>query len=244
MMHSNTDRLSRTIVIASCYNESDKLKAMMTRYPADHDYDILVVDDGSTDGSGEIARQGGAIVARHEDNRGVGAALKTAFTYALENEYEIMVIMAGNNKDEPLEIPRLVEPIKNGEADFVQGSRFTRSGQYGNMPLYRVLATRFHALLFSLFARKWLTESTNGFRAIHRRVLEDPRIDWRQDWLDKYELEPYILFKTIKLGYRHLEAPCTKIYPPRELGQTKMRAFSGWWSILRPIFLLGLGLKK
>ena len=88
-----------------------------------------------------------------------------------------------------------------------------------------------------------MTESTNGFRAFRTALLRDPRINWRQQWLDRYELEPYLLLKAITLGYRHCEVPVTKIYPPHQLGYTKMRPFVDWWSILRPVVYLGLGLR-
>jgi hypothetical protein len=113
------------------------------------------------------------------------------------------------------------------------------------MPAYRVLATRLiHPLIFSIAARKRVTESTNGFRAFRTAILRDPRIDWRQDWLDRYELEPYLMLKAIVLGYRHVEVAVTKIYPPHKIGYTKMRPFIDWWSIIRPIVYLGFGLKK
>ena len=76
------------------------------------------------------------------------------------------------------------------------------------------------------------------------RLLEDPRIALDQSWLDEYELEPYLLFKAIRLGYGFAEVPVTKIYPPRKQGQTKMKPITGWWSILRPLIYLGLGLKE
>ena len=113
------------------------------------------------------------------------------------------------------------------------------------MPAYRLVGTRvIHPLVFSIAARRRVTESTNGFRAFRTSLLRDPRIDWRQPWLDRYELEPYLLFKAITLGYRHREVPVTKIYPPHELGYSKMRPIIDWWSILRPVVYLGLGLKK
>ena len=62
--------------------------------------------------------------------------------------------------------------------------------------------------------------------------------------MDAYGLEVYLLWKVLKLGYRHQEVPCTKIYPPRRIGYTKMKPIVGWWSILRPILLLGLGLRQ
>ncbi|MGH2708655.1 MAG: hypothetical protein ACRDJK_10215, partial [Actinomycetota bacterium] len=115
---------------------------------------------------------------------------------------------------------------------------------FGSMPLYRRIATRLHPVLFSLVARKKVTESTNGFRAISARILSDPRIDLWQDWLDRYELEPYLYLRAIQLGYGTTEVPVTKIYPPRSLGQTKMKPITGWWSMLRPLVYVGLGLKK
>jgi dolichol-phosphate mannosyltransferase len=157
----------------------------------------------------------------------------------------VAVIMAGNNKDAPEEIPLLLAPIAAGTADFVQGSRFLAPGRgFGEMPRYRRLATRLHPLLFSLVAGRRVTESTNGFRAIRLSVLADARIDLHQGWLDQYELEPYLYLKVMRLGYRTTEVPVTKIYPPRALGQTKMRPLSGWWSILRPLVYVGLGLKR
>ncbi len=113
------------------------------------------------------------------------------------------------------------------------------------MPFYRRISTQFvHPLLFSLAARRRVTDSTNGFRAIRLSIFDDERINIRQDWLDHYELEPYIMYKAIRLGYKFTEAPVTKIYPPHAEGYTKMKPITGWWSILRPIFLLGLGIRK
>ena len=124
----------------------------------------------------------GIIVLRNETNQGIGAAMKRVFQYALDHGYDVLVIHAGNDKDDPLEIPSLLEPIANGTADFVQGSRYLGGGGFGNMPAYRVFGTRVvHPLIFSLAARKRVTESTNGFRAFRTAILRDPRIDWRQD---------------------------------------------------------------
>jgi len=75
-------------------------------------------------------------------------------------------------------------------------------------------------------------------------MLNDPRLDLDQRWLNAYELEVYLFFKAIRLGYKVKEVPVTKIYPPHELGYTKMKPITGWWSILRPLVFLGLGLKK
>jgi len=234
----------RVLAATFAYNEGDKIRRTLARHPPARPYDLLVADDGSTDRALD-GIDPGILVLRHETNRGIGATMKEVFQYALDREYDVLVIHAGNDKDEPKEIPVLLDPIVRGEADFVQGSRYLGGGGFGNMPKYRVFSTRvLHPLVFSIAARKRVTESTNGFRAFRTALLRDPRIDWRQPWLDRYELEPYLLLKAIRLGYRHREVPVTKIYPPHEHGYTKMRPVVDWWSILRPVVYLGLGLKK
>jgi len=113
------------------------------------------------------------------------------------------------------------------------------------MAWHRVVATRFvHPAVVGPATGKRVTESTNGFRAFRTALLRDPRIDWRQAWLDRYELEPYLLVKAIVLGYRHREVPVTKIYPERAPGYTKMRPLVDWWSILRPVVCLALRLRR
>ena len=235
----------KVLAAVFAYNEGEKIRRTLCRHPHERPYDLLVMDDGSTDASLDHLPSNGVLLLRNATNQGIGAAMKRVFEYAMDHDYDVLVIQAGNDKDDPLEIPRLLEPILAGKADFVQGSRFLPDGGYGNTPAYRIIATRYlHPLLFSWCVGKRLTETTNGFRAFRTAILRDPRIHWRQSWLDRYELEPYLLYQVIKLGYRHREVPVTKVYPPRAQGYTKMRPITGWWSILRPIFLLGLGLRK
>lgn len=233
------------IAIAPVYNEEPKIAEVIRRTPRGVVDELLVVDDGCTDSSPDIARRLGAQVLPLGALLGVGAALRAGYTYAVKHGYDVAVVMAGNNKDAPEEIPQLLDPIADDRADFVQGSRFLKqAANFGPMPLYRRIATRIHPLLFSLVTGHRVTESTNGFRAIHRRVLEDPNLDLSQPWLDQYELEPYLYIRALQLGYRATEVPVTKVYPPRALGQTKMKPITGWWSILKPLFLVGLGLRR
>ena len=233
------------IAIVPVVNEQAKIATVVTRMPREIVNEVLVIDDGSTDDSAEIARSSGAKVISMDATLGVGAALQIGYDYAISRQYDVTVTVAGNNKDAPEEIPSLLDPIAEGRADFVQGSRFLkREASFGAMPRYRRIATRLHPLLFSLVARRWVTESTNGFRAVRTCILADPRLDLSQTWLRQYELEPYLYLRSIQLGYRTVEVPVTKIYPPKHMGQTKMKPIAGWWSILRPLVYVGFGLRK
>jgi dolichol-phosphate mannosyltransferase len=229
-----------------CWNEELKIGRVCDRFAGVPLDKMMVFDDGSSDKSREVVREKGYEVYDHEQQQGVGSVIRSAIKYARREGYDILVVVAGNDKDRPTEIPRLVQPIIEDGYDFVQGSRYLPEGEFGNMPFYRRLATGFmHPLLFSMAARRRITDSTNGFRAIRVSCFDDERINIDQPWLDKYELEPYIFFKFIRLGYKVREVPVTKIYPPKELGSyTKMKPISGWWSILKPIFLLGMGLRR
>jgi dolichol-phosphate mannosyltransferase len=233
----------KVVLIAPVLDEEVKIGEVVRRAPRDIIDAVLVVDDGSKDRSREVARARGAEVLEMGATVGVGAALRAGFVWARQRKFDVIVVIAGNNKDAPEEIPRLLDRIVAG-ADFVQGSRFLGGGRTGGMPLYRRVATRVHPLLFSLTARKWVSESTNGFRAFRATLLDDARIRLDQSWLDGYELEPYLYWKTIRLGYRTAEVPVTKIYPPKAVGYTKMKPITGWWSMLRPLVLLGLGLRS
>jgi dolichol-phosphate mannosyltransferase len=239
----------RIVAFFAVYNEQSHVASVLDRFVPVLQKgvvdELLVVDDGSTDSTPDVVRLRGVKMIRHPQRRGVGDAIRTAIAYARDGKFDVLVIQAGNDKDRPEEIPRLLQAIMEEGYDFVQGSRYLPGGDFGNMPLYRRLATQFvHPLLFSLITRRRITDSTNGFRAFRLSMLDDPRIDMNQDWLNQYEFEPYLFFKSIKLGYKVKEVPVTKIYPAKELGYTKMKPITGWWSILRPILLLGLGIKK
>jgi dolichol-phosphate mannosyltransferase len=232
----------KVALVVPVWDEEKKIGEVVRRVPRAIVDEVVVVDDGSRDGSAEVARQYGARVLPLGRTVGVGAALRAGFLSIRNQQFDVVVVCAGNNKDAPEEIPRLLDPIVAG-ADFVQGSRYLAGGKTGGMPVYRSIATRIHPILFSLVARKRVSESTNGFRAFRTTLLDDPRIRLSQPWLDAYELEPYLYWKAIRLGYTTCEVPVSKIYPPKQLGYTKMRPVTGWWSMVRPLVFLGLGLR-
>ena len=233
-------------LVGSCaFNEGEKINRVIQKYNDYACYDVLIIDDGSTDGSLSNVPSGiPGTVIQNETTKGAGHCIRQIFDYGRRKGYMAVFFASGNDKDDPKDILKLKNAIEEGY-DFVQGSRYLQGGGYGRMPFYRKISTRFiHPALFSFIVGRRITDSTNGFRAVRLSLLNDPRISIDQDWLDHYELEPYMFYKAVTLGYKFKEVPVTKIYPPKEEGYTKMKSFTGWWSILRPLIYLGLGIKK
>ncbi len=226
----------RVIAIVPVLDEEAKIGNVVRRIPRDLVEQVLVVDDGSRDSSREVAESEGAEVLALGQTKGVGAAIRHGYQTAVRDGFDVAVVLAGNNKDFPEEIPLLLEPIAKGEAVLVQGSRYLAGrADYGQMPFYRRIATRLHPRLMSVVAGQRFTDSTNGFRAATTGLLRDRRLGLDSPELDEYGLEPHLLFMTTRLGYPVVEVSVRKVYPPKHLGQTKMQPVTGWWSILRPL---------
>jgi dolichol-phosphate mannosyltransferase len=236
----------RVLCIAPAWNEGERITRVVGAVPRDAVETTVVVDDGSTDDTAHRAEAAGAVVIRSGKNSGVGAAIRSGIDYAIEHGYDIVVVVSGGGKTPPEQIPRLLDPILKGEADLAQGSRYTEGGEWVRMPLKRRLGTRGYTLLFSLLCRRRVTDASSGFRAIRVSLFDDKRINLWQDWLDRYELEPYLLFKALRLRYRVVEVPVRIEYPADtdKLAYTKMRALTDWWKIFRPVVFLALGIKR
>lgn len=235
----------RVLCVAPAWNEGERIARVVKAVPRDLVETTVVVDDGSTDDTAAYAESGGATVIRSGANRGVGAAIRSGIDYAIEHGYDIVVIVSGGGKTPPEQIPRLLDPIINGEVELAQGSRYLEGGEYLRMPLRRKVGTRGYSVLFSLFCGSRVTDASSGFRAIKLSLFEDKRINLWQDWLDRYELEPYLLFKALRLRHNVKEVPVTIEYPKTDgIAYTKMRAITDWWKIFRPIVFLALGIKK
>lgn len=229
-----------------CYNTDTRTEQTLARVPEARAYDLILVNDGSTDGTREVLQRRQHVAIHHVSNRGVGAAIKTAIKYAQDHGYEFLVILAGNHKDDPQEIPRLVDPLMRGECDYVQGSRFLPGGRWDNLPAFRYSMVKAHARLLTWLTGVRCTDALNGFRAYRLSLFQDPRINIWQAWLDRYELETYVHYQVLTLGYRIREVPVSKIYPPAEqkVKYSHIRPIIDWWSILRPLVLLGLRIKR
>lgn len=232
------------LVTIVTFNEGEKLRSLVSRFPADSNYHLLFIDDGSTDGTFEYLSSHGHQVIRHEQNLGVGYGIREAIRYGRDHRIGIIVVMAGNGKMLPEEIPRLVDPIREDRADYVQGSRNLAGGESPYLPLGRKIAIRLFTGIVNLFLGKKTTDVTCGFRAYRLDLFDDRRIVLSQDWLDRYELEYYIHYKVLTGGYRFAEAPVSMVYPKEGQNYSKIKPFTGWWSILRPWIFLVLRIKK
>lgn len=136
---------------------------------------VVVVNDSSTDDTGVEARRQGADVLPHAVNMGYGGSLETAYLFALREGYDILVQMDGDGQHVAGEIPRLLEPLREGVADVVIGSRYgseSRGGEGITVPWIRKVGHRFFGGLLFLLTRRRFSDPTSGFQALNRHALE------------------------------------------------------------------------
>ena len=234
----------RTLVAFAFLDEAAHLPCLLKRLDGWHTEDIVAVDNGSSDGSADLVRAAG-IEVLEEPVQGLGRCQKRIIHHASARRYDVLVFMAGNGKDDPRQIKRLLQPILDGDSDYVQGSRFLAGGGYPRTPRFRVIAIRLLSRIFSLVTKRCCTDLTNGFRAYRLDLFDDSRINIDQAWLDQYEYEYYLHCKVHSLSYRVCEVPVTKSYPRNQSrSYSKIRPLSGWWSMLRPFFYLATGIKR
>ena len=229
-------------VILPALNEAGKIGRAISRMPRPLVDEVLVVDDGSTDTTAAEAEAAGARVLRHEVNRGVGAAIRTGIVWGQDHGIALIGIMAGDDQDDPNELIRLAEAIVDRGCEFVQGSRYLRGGTRLHQPRSRTIMTIGYSVVFSAVTLHWISDATNGFKLFRTEICRTWPL--QQPWLDRYELEPYLLYQAIRRGCRVCEVPVTKYYPPdRTVGYTKMKGLRDWWRIVRPMLLLTLRIR-
>ncbi len=232
----------KVAVVVPAWNEAGKIGDVVRKVPRRWAATVIVADDCSSDGTGEEARAAGAdVVIRHPQNRGVGAGIRSGLLEAKRRGLEYAAILSGDDQHEPDELPRVLVPLFAGEADLVQGSRWLPGGATPGIPPDRRWLTQLYPWLFRIASGFPITDGTNGLRAFRLSLLDDPRIRIEQDWLDRYELEPYLLMQVIRAGHRVREAPVTVRYHTR--GTTKIRLLRDGWRMLRPLLYLRLGLR-
>lgn len=168
----------KTMAAIPAFNEEKTIGSVLigTQMYVD---EVVVVDDGSTDGTGKIAEQAGATVLRHEENRGYGASIRTCFEYARHNGAEILITLDGDGQHRPELIPRVADPVSRGAADICIGSRFVEGDRVGKVPLYRRVGIGVLTKITNLGTHRnhKLRDAQSGFRAYSKRALEtlDPR---------------------------------------------------------------------
>ena len=178
--------------------------------------DVVIVDSGSTDGSlepGLLDRCGvrGLLVKTGPGK--LSAQLRCGYAFAMDQGYEGVVTIDGNDKDDPEAIPRFIDALRRG-VDFVQASRFVPGGVAENTPKSRDFAIRWiHAPLLSLFSGFHWTDTTQGYRAYSRRLLLDARLALFRHVLANYELLAYVSYRAPRVGMRCEELPTIRRYP-------------------------------
>lgn len=188
------------VVAIPAYNEASTIERVVQSV-SDYADVVLVVDDGSDDGTDRIARRAGATVVRHSENQGYGAALKTAFREANRFGASSLVVMDGDNQHEPADIPSLLESLEREDADIVIGSRFVE-GSETDMPLYRWFGLAVINLLTNLsmgVVRSPVKDTQSGFRAYDARAIESLAED--DDISDKMSASTDILYHAFERDY-------------------------------------------
>jgi len=158
------------------YNEEETIGSVVTQ-ALRHVNEVICIDDGSSDSSARIAEACGATVIRHRVNRGYGGALKTLFLHAIESKADALVLLDSDGQHETGDIPRMLEPILNGDADFTIGSRFVDGGGSTDMPAYRRLGIKVITAASNLSSELGIKDTQSGFRAFSKTALERLRFD-------------------------------------------------------------------
>ena len=166
----------RVIAGLPMYNEEETIGTVITNV-LEHVDEVICVDDGSSDSGARIAEACGAIVHRHRVNRGYGGALKSLFAKAREMDADCLVILDSDGQHETKDIPKMLEPILSGEADFVIGSRFVDGGGSEDMPAYRRLGIKVITAASNLSSDLSIQDTQSGYRAFSRLAIERLRFD-------------------------------------------------------------------
>jgi dolichol-phosphate mannosyltransferase len=234
----------KTLAIIPVFRDAKKITGVIRKFHPGLVTEVCVVvdspDPDTIDRITDAGREAGIplITITNPVRKGIGHAIRQGYEHAISDGYDLIVIMAGNGKDDPREIPRLTEPILRSSYDYVQGSRFLPGGNRVRNPFLRGLFSRFFPWFWTFVTGVRCTDVTNGFRAYRIGILKDPRINVWQEWLDRYQLEYYLHYKVLTLGYNFVERPISKIYPEGRRGYTQISPFRDWWQIVGPIVLL------
>lgn len=194
----------RVSFLVPAYNEAATIIQVLERVAAlELDKQIIVVDDGSTDGTGDLAEQWGAgrddVVVVRQENRGKGAAVRAAIPRA---DGEIAVIQDADMEYDPADVPALIEPIERGSADVVFGSRLSGGRPQRAYLFWHLVGNRFLSLLTNVLFNTTISDMETGYKAFRIDVLRS--LDLRQD---DFAIEPEITGKICKRKLRVYQLP-------------------------------------
>ena len=174
----------RRVAIVPAFNEEHTVPTVIDEIRAfDAGLDIVVIDDGSSDRTAEVAAAKGAHVLRLPFNLGIGGAVQTGFRYAYENGFDLAVRVDGDGQHDPAQLGKVVEPVLRGEADIVVGSRFAgESGDGYRSSRSRRVGIRILATVVSWIVGQRVTDPTSGFQALNRRGVTLFARDYPHDY--------------------------------------------------------------
>jgi glycosyltransferase involved in cell wall biosynthesis len=196
-------RQAKVIAAIPCYNE-ERFIGDVVRRTSQYVDQVIVVDDGSSDRTVEVAEVAGAMVVRHDVNRGPGGAYKTCFRVARNNEAEVLITLDGDEQHDPDEIPRLLQPLLDDEADLVVGSRFLENYK---VPRYRKFGIDVITFLYNVGSRVKVVDAQSCYRGYNRKALDRLHITE-----DSFGFSVELLVQARKNGLRIVEVPISCIY--------------------------------